>query len=464
MVFIDTIAAISTPLGESGIGIIRLSGAKSFDIVTRFFHDTNLKPLSDRPTHTVYHGRIIHPESNQEIDEVVITIFRAPHSYTTEDIVEINAHGSPIVLQQILQLALQNGARLAEPGEFTKRSFLSGRIDLTQAEAVIDLIQSQTELAQRAAIQQLEGSLSIQIKQISNSLMEILTDLEAHIDFPEEDIPQTTLTNFSATLDTVKDKIKDLLDSARFGRKLREGVKVPIIGKPNVGKSSLLNAFLQEPRAIVTPHPGTTRDTIHETINIAGIPFEFIDTAGWRDTTDVIEQEGVKRTQAAVKHADLILLMFDSTHHLTSEDKRIIALVNQINTPIIAVFNKVDLPIQLKDSEIKYLLPDSLLIFISALTGQGLLSLKEALRTAVTRGEVISSADKIFVTNIRHADLLNLTLQNVLALEKQLASNEVPEIIATVLREALSHLGEILGTNITADLLDHIFSRFCIGK
>jgi tRNA modification GTPase len=460
----DTIAAISTPLGESGIGIVRLSGSKSLDIVSRYFRDTNPQPLHNRASHTVYHGRIIEPEANREIDEVVITILRAPHSYTGEDIIEISAHGSPLVLQQILQLMLWSGARLAEPGEFTKRAFLSNRIDLTQAEAVIDLIQSQTELAQRAAIQQLEGFLSTQIRQISNSMMELLAELEAHIDFPEEDIPQTTLVHFNATIRQVKQNIQELLDSARFGRKLREGVKVPIIGKPNVGKSSLLNAFLQEPRAIVTPHPGTTRDTIHETINLAGIPFEFIDTAGWRNTADVIEQEGVRRTETAVKQADLILLLFDGTQHLNSEDYKIIAQVTQFEIPLIVVINKVDLPTLLTELEIKSALPESPILRISALTNEGIKNLKQTLQTSVTRGEVVASSDKIFITNIRHAELLHQTLLNILMLEKQLTTHELPEIIAAELREAISHLGEILGTNISADLLDRIFSRFCIGK
>lgn len=460
----DTIAAISTPLGESGIGVVRLSGAKSVDIVSRFFHDTNPQPLQARASHTVYHGRMIEPESNQEIDEVVLTIFRAPHSYTSEDIIEISAHGSPLVLQQILQLMLWAGARLAEPGEFTKRAFLSNRIDLTQAEAVIDLIQSQTELAQRAAIQQLEGLLSTRIKSISNSLMELLAELEAHIDFPEEEIPITTLTHFNSTLQQVEQHITELLASARFGRKLRKGVKVPLIGKPNVGKSSLLNAFLQEPRAIVTPHPGTTRDTIHETINLAGIPFEFIDTAGWRDTADAIEQEGVKRTQTAVKQADLILLIFDATQHLNSEDYKIIAQVTLFNIPLLVVINKTDLPTLLTELEMKSVLPKIPILRISALTGDGILALKDAIQTTVTQGEVVSSADKIFITNIRHAELLNRTLQNLFAIEKQITTQEPPEIIAAELREAISHLGEILGTNISADLLDRIFSRFCIGK
>jgi tRNA modification GTPase len=460
----ETIAAISTPLGESGLGIIRLSGPKALEIVARFFHDTNPKPLQERPSHTVYHGQIFDPQTDEELDEVVVTIFKSPHSYTTEDIVEISTHGSPIVLQRILNLTLQSGARLAEPGEFTKRAFLAGRLDLTQAEAVIDLIQSQTELAQRAAIQQLEGLLSNRIKEISEVLMDVLTELEAHIDFPEEDIPKTILTKLNSTIQLVKEKLNELLNSARFGRKLREGVKVPIIGKPNVGKSSLLNAFLQEPRAIVTPHPGTTRDTIHETINLAGIPFEFIDTAGWRETADAIEREGVKRTQTAVKNADLILLLFDGTQHLTPEDNQIIEQINQTDTPIIIVINKVDLPTQLTESEINSLLPNSPPRLISALTGQGIQSLKEVLQTSVTQGEAVSSADKIFITNIRHAELLNKALHRIAAIEKQLAIHESPEIIAAELREALSYLGEILGTNITADLLDRIFSRFCIGK
>ncbi|MDI6784670.1 MAG: tRNA uridine-5-carboxymethylaminomethyl(34) synthesis GTPase MnmE, partial [bacterium] len=409
-------------------------------------------------------GRIFNPQTKEEIDEVVITLFRAPHSYTTEDIVEISAHGSPIVLQQILQLALYHGARLAEPGEFTKRAFLAGRIDLTQAEAVIDLIQSQTELAQRAAIQQLEGRLSKEIQLISDSLMVLLTELEVHIDFPEEVGAMHASPLLTLITQQAKEKITALLDSARFGRKLREGVKVPIIGKPNVGKSSLLNAFLQEPRAIVTPHPGTTRDTIQGTINLNGIPFEFIDTAGWRETADVIEQEGVKRTQTAVTNADLILLMVDGSNPLTQEDHQIIDQIKPVALPTIAVINKLDLPQKFTALDLKRLLPDSSVIAISALTGNGMQPLKETLITAVTSGEVVSSADSIFVTNVRHAELLRKSLDSVTAVERGLTEEQTPELITAELRDALSSFGEIIGTNITADLLDRIFSRFCIGK
>ncbi|MCX7918485.1 MAG: tRNA uridine-5-carboxymethylaminomethyl(34) synthesis GTPase MnmE [bacterium] len=462
--FSDTIAAISTPLGESGIGIVRISGVNALAIVSQLFRDAHPQPLHLRPSHTVYHGRIFNPKTNTELDEVVITIFRAPHSYTTEDIVEISAHGSPLVLRQILNLVLSLGARLAEPGEFTKRAFLAGRIDLIQAEAVIDLIQSQTELAQRAALQQLEGRLSEQLRQISHALMDILTEIEAQIDFPEEDIPQGTYPQYLARIHTIQSQLTPLLNSARFGRKLREGVNVPLIGKPNVGKSSLLNAFLQEPRAIVTPHPGTTRDTIHETINLNGIPFEFIDTAGWRETDDVIEQEGVKRTRNALKQADIILVLFDNSQPLSTEDLYIIEQVKLTGLPMIAVINKIDLPNNLAQSELFRLLPDIPIVKISAVTGEGIPQLETMLQTLISAGEAVSSADAVWVTNIRHAELLRQSLDALTVVEQDLTQNQAPELIAAELRQAIAKLGEILGTNITADLLDRIFSRFCIGK
>lgn len=469
--FNDTIAAISTPLGEGGIGIVRVSGNEAFGIMEKVFISDNLQTkIYDLKSHTLHHGFIVDPQTNERLDEVMVALLRAPRTYTTEDMIEINAHGGMLLVQQILQLVLKHGARLAEPGEFTKRAFLSGRIDLAQAEAVVDLIRSQTDLAERCALQQLTGELSKELKSISDQLLDVLAELEAHIDFPEEGLPEHTHQSMQIRIGESKDKINRLLQSAKFGKAIREGVRAAIVGKPNVGKSSLLNILLNEPRAIVTPHPGTTRDTITESVNISGIPFLFTDTAGWRDTDDIAEQEGVRRTQTAIVNSDLLILVLDSSNPLTIEDENIIEQVNNVikqqkeKISLVVALNKSDLSSQINLKSEIYNLQSTIIISISALTGAGIEQLKESLVAQVKEGNVSDSTSGLVVTNVRHAELLRKTILVLDQVTEELNKKMEPELISMTLREAMYSLGEITGANITTDLLDRIFSRFCIGK
>lgn len=469
--FHDIIAAISTPLGEGGIGIVRISGDEAFGIMEKIFRFDNLKSkISDLKSHTLHHGFIVEPSSGERLDEVMVAVLRAPHTYTTEDMIEINAHGGILIVQRILQLVLKYGARLAEPGEFTKRAFLSGRMDLTQAEAVVDLIRSQTDLAERCALQQLTGELSKELKSISNQLLDVLAELEAHIDFPEEGLPEHTHQSMLIRIVESKNKINQLLQSAKFGKAIREGVRTTIVGKPNVGKSSLLNILLNEPRAIVTPHPGTTRDTITESVNISGIPFLFTDTAGWRETEDVVEQEGVRRTQTAISNSDLLILVLDSSNLLTEEDYLIMNAITQIiqnsgnDISVLLAFNKVDIPKKIKLDALQFYFDRLPAIPISAKTGKGIEQLKELLAAQVKKGTVSDSTSGLVVTNVRHAELLRKVILVLDQVTEELNKKIEPELVSMTLREAMHSLGEITGANITADLLDRIFSRFCIGK
>jgi len=373
-----------------------------------------------------------------------------------------------------LQLVLKEGARLAEPGEFTKRAFLFGRIDLTQAEAVVDLIRSQTDLAERCALQQLTGELSKELKLISNQLLDILAELEAHIDFPDEGLPEHTNQSMQERIREVQKKIHQLLQSAKFGKAIREGVRTAIIGKPNVGKSSLLNILLNEPRAIVTPLPGTTRDTITESINISGVPFLFTDTAGWRDTKDMVEKEGVRRTHEAINNSDLLILVLDSSSPLTHDDTTIFKKtqqivqnrsgINALLPSLVIALNKTDLLTQIELTEVQSGFHGTPIIPISALTGQGIETLKTSLLAQVEEGNVMDSTHTLVITNVRHAELLRKTSVILDQVLEGLLKNIEPECISTDLRETLHLLGEITGANITEDLLNRIFSRFCIGK
>lgn len=466
----DTIAAISTPLGEGGIGIIRISGHKAFQIGEKIFSDGKKQKLSDRTTHTLHHGYITDFQSGEKLDEVMLAVLHAPHTYTTEDMLEINAHGGIWILRRILELILRHGARLAEPGEFTKRAFLNGRIDLTQAEAVADLICSQTNLAEKYAIQQLTGELSKKIEQISHSLLDILSELEIQIDFPEEKLPEQTIDSFHNRIKIILTEIEQLLSSAKFGRAIREGIQTVIIGKPNVGKSSLLNLFLNEPRAIVTPLPGTTRDIITESVALEGIPFIFTDTAGYRDTDDILELEGVKRTKYALTQADILLLLLDSSAFLSRDDEQIYSEAKSImtgenkNISLIMVLNKSDLPVKLTAIDIEKKWYPYPVISISVLTHQGIDELKQILIQQIPKNTGISATQGLVITNIRHAELLRKTKLSLEHILDELSKGTELECIAADLRDTLYYLGEITGQYITNNLLDRIFARFCIGK
>ena len=439
----DTIAAIATPLGEGGIAVIRLAGKNSFKIADTSF--TGKTKPSAAPTHTVHYGHIT--RNNQPIDEVLLTVLRAPRTFTGEDTVEISCHGGVLPAKLVLDTLLANGARLAQPGEFTRRAFLNGRIDLTQAEAVIDLIHSRTELALRAANQQLAGTLGARINTLRDSLMLVLAHVEAHIDFPDEDIAPDTRAQLLDRLRLALEKIDDLLKTAPEGQILRRGIRAAIIGKPNVGKSSLLNQLLGHDRAIVSPTPGTTRDTIEETANIRGIPIIFIDTAGIRDSADAIEQEGIRRSRETIDKAELILQVFDQ-----SEPQQLSPL--ETTKPSVTILNKTDLSHAIE-------LPEA--VEISCTTGAGLEKLKDRIKDLVWSGSISADMTDVMI-NSRHEEALQRAKRGISNTIEALQTGLSIELAAMDLRLAVNAIGELVGKTTTEDLLDAIFSQFCLGK
>jgi tRNA modification GTPase len=450
--FDDTIAAIATPLGEGGLAVIRLSGADATAIAGKCFKPigANSKKPAAAPTHTLHYGKIVHDD--RDIDEVLLAVLRSPRTFTREDTVEITCHGGLLATQSVLKAVLAAGARSAEPGEFTRRAFLNGRLDLAQAEAVADLIHARTDLALAAANEQLAGKLSQRINQLRDDLMHTLAHVEAHIDFPDEDIAPDTMADLLARLDAALVFIDELLATAAEGQVLRQGIRAAIIGRPNAGKSSLLNQLLGHDRAIVTPAPGTTRDTIEETANIRGIPVVFIDTAGLRESTNAIEAEGIRRSHESIAKAELILHVLDASQPLTGEDQK--HLDDSAGKKQILIANKADLPPQLD-------LPTA--IKICCLDGAGIEDLKDALRAAAWSGDI--RADMLpAMINARHHDALRRARE---AVEKSIAAlraGETLELAAMELRIAANATGEVVGKTSTEDLLDAIFSQFCIGK
>ena len=461
----DTIAAISTAAGHGGIGIIRLSGKNSIKIADRIFRSPKKKKLKQTPSHRILYGRIINPSTGETIDEALISVMKAPATYTREDIVEINCHGGAIPLRRILELVLSIGARPARPGEFTQRAFLNGRIDLAQAEAVLDVINALTVQSQKTAVQQLRGRLSEKIGGLREKIMELAAFVEAYIDFPEEDIESPSLRDMKKTALNIKKSLEKLIDSSRYGLILREGLKTAIIGRPNVGKSSLLNALLEHDRAIVTETPGTTRDVIEEHLNIQGLPVKIMDTAGIRDVEDIAEKEGVKRSLKSMEDADLVLLILDGSNALHNADRELIEKSKSKNT--VFVINKTDLPLKLTTPLtplIKNMRGDfkKRIIRISAAKGTGISRLKERIAEAALQGRTECSADA--VTNIRHVHALEKTLAPIDSFISEITNKTPPEFLSVELREALDAIGEILGITSTDDILNKIFSNFCIGK
>lgn len=458
----ETIAAISTPLGTGGIGIVRLSGPDAHLIAKKLFlpSKNNGQPPA---SHTLRHGYIINPVDNKYVDEVLLSQMNAPHTFTREDVAEINCHGGLIPLQKTLELCLDQGARLAEPGEFTKRAYLNGRIDLIQAEAVIDIIQAKTKAAQQTAMHQLEGGLSRKIKQLQQKLLDVLALVEADIDFPEEELDLDSAKQIKTPLAYINQELVKLMETFSKGRLLREGVATAIVGRPNVGKSTLLNQLLREDRAIVTPIPGTTRDTIEESINVGGFVLKLIDTAGITHTEDIVERQGIKRSRRALKRAELVLLVLDGSKTLNNDDIDIIKTARKERKYFILIINKVDLKQHLDLQKVQKLAPEVKQIHISAKQGQGL----DKLTSLVIRhlsGEHAPQSEGIMLTNIRHYQALakaNQAAEQVLSGIKQ---NFSPEFFAVDINEALSHLGEIVGQTTSADVLERIFSQFCIGK
>jgi len=456
----ETIAAISTPFGESGIGIVRMSGPMAESIVKRLF-----KPKRDQSpfiSHHFHYGEIIDSRDGHPVDEVLVVLMRGPKTYTREDIVEINCHGGYLVLQKVLELVLAQGARMAQPGEFTKRAFLNGRIDLTRAEAVIDLIKARTMEGIDIANQQLKGSLYKEMTALKESLIEHLSLIEAHIDFPEEEIETIPQTEMRQDLRNGIQKLEEWISTYEEGRIFREGISCAITGKTNVGKSSLLNVLLKQERAIVTPIPGTTRDVIEEVLNIQGIPVRLMDTAGLRKAKDFIEQEGVKRAKERVANADLILLILDGSRELDEDDLEIILEIKEKKK--VVIINKKDLPLKLSLEEIKKRFPEDPLVSISALKNEGVEDLKKAIYSSLIHRDIRVSPEHLIVANIRHKMLLTQIKENLSNALKGLEEGTSLEFIAFEIRLALDSLGEMVGETTPVEVLNRIFNQFCIGK
>ncbi|OIP36489.1 tRNA uridine-5-carboxymethylaminomethyl(34) synthesis GTPase MnmE [Candidatus Desantisbacteria bacterium CG2_30_40_21] len=457
--FHDTITAISTPIGEGGIGIVRLSGQMSMDIISLIFQG-KIDILTAK-SHTIHYGKIVHPETLQIIDTVLVSIMRSPHTYTREDVVEINAHSGSIVLQGILELTILMGARLSQPGEFTRRAFLNGRIDLAQAEAVIDIIRAKTDASLKVALSQLDGRLSRDVNLLRTGLIDLLTHVEALLDFSEEELEEIDIARIIDGLGLVEKQLTTLINSSHQGKILREGVSCVIVGRPNVGKSSLLNTLLGEARAIVTHLPGTTRDIIEEIIDISGIPLRIVDTAGLRETIDIIEKEGVSRAWKAIEGADAILLVLDASCPLTHEDLLIIERLKEQSC--IVVLNKCDMKNEIDMVQLKRLFPDKPMVHISAINGQGMEGLRDAIKGLLLNGQ-INIGEGVMVSNVRHIDALKKALSAILRAKDTFKNNLSIDIIAVDLHDALLCLNILVGEITTEDILDAVFSRFCVGK
>jgi tRNA modification GTPase len=459
----DTIAAIATPPGESGLAIVRLSGSRSIEIAEACFAPARAADgrLREADSHTLHYGRILRHE--KVVDEALVAVMRAPRTFTREDVVEITCHGGTLPAKSVLNAILEKGARLAEPGEFTRRAFLNGRIDLVQAEAVADLIHSRTELALRAANEQLAGKLSQRLHRLRDDLMKALAHIEAHIDFPDEDIAPDTREQLMSKLDGSISAIDQLLKTADEGQILRRGVRAAIVGRPNAGKSSLLNQLLGRDRAIVSPVPGTTRDTIEETANIRGLPVVFIDTAGLRDSGDEIEQEGVRRSRQTVEKAELLLHVLDASEPLTPADT--IYLKEFAGRRRVLVLNKCDLPRQVDFSpeHTPQTQSRTSVIETSCLTGAGVEDLKSALKELVWSGEIRTETLEVMI-NSRHQNVLQRARSALMRSREAMHAGSSLELIALDLRAGVDAIGEVVGKTATEDLLDMIFSQFCIGK
>ncbi len=459
----DTIAAISTPIGEGGIGIVRLSGPQAGDILGRIFAarpDGFRKPVgSERPLSPrhLHYGHVVDPATGEVVDEVLAVFMPAPRTYTRQDVVEINGHGGIVPLRRVLELCLQHGARLASPGEFTVRAFLNGRLDLAQAEAVLDIVQAKTAAGLRVAVDQLAGRLSGEVRAVRGQLLEVLAYLTALVDFEHEDIP---VQDVAGPLAAVRERLEQLLAGADQGLVYRHGVRTAIVGRPNVGKSSLLNALLRTSRAIVTPIPGTTRDTLEETLNLQGVPVVLVDTAGITEPGDVIERLGVERSRAALAQADLALLVVDGSQPLQETDWQIAAAVG--DKAAIVVVNKVDVWGGGEWAG-EGLLPDVPRVAVSALTGQGLEALEQAIVERVFAGQVLVS-DVPLVSSARHKEALARALEHVAAAQATHQQNLPADFVTIDLTAAVDALGAITGETATDDLLATIFSRFCVGK
>ncbi len=455
-----TIAAIATAPGEAGIGIVRISGEKAIDILKKVFKPKRNIDVMDIPSRKVVYGHAV-GENGEILDEILAIIMRKPYSYTTEDVVELHCHGGIVPVRKIMEEVLKHGADIAEPGEFTKRAFMNGRIDLAQAEAVIDVITSKTETGLNAAINQLEGELSKEVKSIMDKLLSMLAHIEASIDFPEHDIEDITVGNVKNMLIEAKASTAALVNSFDEGKIIRDGLSTAIIGRPNVGKSSLLNVLLKENRAIVTEVPGTTRDIIEEYLNIGGVLIRLIDTAGIRETQDIVERIGVERTKAAINNSDLVMLVLDASSGLWPEDNEIIDLIK--TKKVIAVLNKTDLGLNIDKKYLTGLFGEDNVIEMSVKNRVGIDKLEERIKGLVFSGKVSINTNSM-VTSIRHKNLLDRALESM---ERAISSIEagIPvDLVSVDIKEAWSSLGAITGDTVEEDIVNEIFSKFCIGK
>ena len=457
----DTIAAISTPPGEGAISIIRLSGEQAVKIAQRVFKGKNLAQVA---SHTINYGHIIDPDhDNQEVDEVMVSVMLAPKTFTREDVIEINSHGGIVATNRILQLLLANGARLAEPGEFTKRAFLNGRIDLSQAEAVMDLIRAKTDRSMQVALNQLDGNLSTLIKQIRKDIVDTLAQVEVNIDYPEYDaVEQMTTKLLVEQAYNVKAHVEQLLKTAKQGKVLREGLATAIIGRPNVGKSSILNHLLHENKAIVTAIAGTTRDVIEEYVNVRGVPLKLIDTAGIRETDDVVEKIGVERSRNAIVQADLVMLVLNSSENLTDEDRALLKLTTDKKR--IVILNKTDLAMHLKQSELAKLVEPHEVIAVSVLKNLNMDQLEDKIAHLFFAEGIENNQTTLMVTNARHIGLLAQASKALQAVIDGVEMGMPVDIVQIDMTTAWDKLGEITGDSVQDDLLDELFSQFCLGK
>ncbi|WP_411905973.1 tRNA uridine-5-carboxymethylaminomethyl(34) synthesis GTPase MnmE [Staphylococcus aureus] len=457
---LDTITSISTPMGEGAIGIVRLSGPQAVEIADKLYKGKHL--LNDVPSHTINYGHIIDSESKEVIEEVMVSVLRAPKTFTREDIIEINCHGGILTINRVLELTMTYGARMAEPGEFTKRAFLNGRIDLSQAEAVMDFIRSKTDRASKVAMNQIEGRLSDLIKKQRQSILEILAQVEVNIDYPEYDDVEDATTEFLLEQSKeIKQEINRLLDTGAQGKIMREGLSTVIVGKPNVGKSSMLNNLIQDNKAIVTEVAGTTRDVLEEYVNVRGVPLRLVDTAGIRETEDIVEKIGVERSRKALSQADLILFVLNNNEALTQEDYTLYEVVK--NEDVIVIVNKMDLEQNIDINEVKDMIGDTPLIQTSMLKQEGIDELEIQIRDLFFGGEV-QNQDMTYVSNSRHISLLKQARQTIQDAIDAAESGVPMDMVQIDLTRTWEILGEIIGETASDELIDQLFSQFCLGK
>ena len=456
----DTITSISTPMGEGAIGIVRLSGPQAIEIGEILYKGK--KNLSEVETHTINYGHIIDPETNETVEEVMVSVLRTPKTFTREDIIEINCHGGILTINRILELTMTYGARMAEPGEYTKRAFLNGRIDLSQAEAVMDFTRSKTDRASKVAMNQIEGRLSDLIKKQRQSILEILAQVEVNIDYPEYDDVEDATTDFLLEQSKrIKEEINQLLETGAQGKIMREGLSTVIVGRPNVGKSSMLNNLIQDNKAIVTEVAGTTRDVLEEYVNVRGVPLRLVDTAGIRDTEDIVEKIGVERSRKALSEADLILFVLNNNEPLTEDDQTLFEVIK--NEDVIVIINKTDLEQRLDVSELREMIGDMPLIQTSMLKQEGIDELEIQIKDLFFGGEV-QNQDMTYVSNSRHISLLKQARQSIQDAIDAAESGIPMDMVQIDLTRTWEILGEIIGESASDELIDQLFSQFCLGK